>query len=120
MHCIEKQFEQETPSHINAKVFGGAAIVHALPVDNTEKFREYSDTIFITWTVIGLTSFGTRTDLTDWKPQPEKNEERAHAEKNFAGFLQHATNKEELFNLVTIDVIKHDQVNMCTLLVVHM
>ena len=56
LHCIESHFQPETPSHFDAKVFDGAATVHALPLDNTATFGEYSDTIFIPWTERQLTT----------------------------------------------------------------
>ena len=60
--------------------------------------------------VLGLTSYGTRTDLTARKPQPEKNwkgTRRKVLPMYFASFLQDVTNKEELFNLPTEEVVKH-------------
>jgi hypothetical protein len=45
LHCNEPNFQQETPSYFDAKVFDGAAIMHPLPLDNTETFGEYSATI---------------------------------------------------------------------------
>ena len=47
--CIEPSVQPEAPSHYDAKVFDGAAMMHALPRENTSTFGEYSD-IFIPWT----------------------------------------------------------------------
>ena len=38
--CIEPSVQPEAPSHYDAKVFDGAAIVHALPWENTSTFGE--------------------------------------------------------------------------------
>ena len=101
-----------TPSYFDAKVFDGTAIVH--PCRSTTQKRSMNTVILSSFpglkdnykAVLGLTSSGTRTDLT--REKRRKSTRRKVLPIYFAGFLQDATNKEELSNLSTEDVVKHD------------
>ena len=84
LHCNEPHFQQEAPSYF---VFEGAAMVH--PCHSTTQKRSVNTVTLSSFpglkdnyrAVLGLTSYGTSTDLTARKPQPEKNKGKAHAEK---------------------------------------
>lgn len=123
LHCIDPAVQAETPSHFDAKVFDGAAIVHALPQESASTFGEYSDKVFIPWTERQLTncsridivwdtyncdSLKTTTREKRGKGVRRKVSRNGKLPPCFAGFLQDPRNKEELFALLTEDVVNHE------------
>ena len=112
--CIDPSIQPEPPSHFDAKIFDGAAMVHILPYKNKCTFGEYSDTIFIPWTKRQLQS-STRIDIIWDRYYPDSLKSITHEKRgkgvrrkvsrnaklpaSFARFLQDYRNKEELFLL---------------------
>ena len=107
LYCIEPNFQQEAHSHFDAKVFDGAAIMHALPLDNTATSGEYSGTIVIPWTERQLQGCSVIYIASDtYRPDSLKQTEKTRETHRqmfrdtklpmyLSGFLQYVTNKEE-------------------------
>ncbi|KAG0710799.1 hypothetical protein GWK47_022057 [Chionoecetes opilio] len=120
--CIDPSIQPEPPSHFDAKIFDGDAMVHILPRGNKCTFGKYSDTIFIPWTERQLQS-STRIDIVWDRYYPDslksttrkkrrkgvrrKVSRNANLPTSFVGFLQDDTNKEELFALLSKEVANH-------------
>lgn len=120
--CIDPSIQPEPPSHFDAKIFDGAAMVHILPHEHKCTFGEYSDKIFIPWTERQLQS-STRIDIVWDRYHPDslkattrekrgkgvrrKVSRNAKLPASFAGFLQNDRNKEELFALLSGEVANH-------------
>ena len=93
-------------------MFDGAAILH--PCHSTTQKRTVNTVTLSSFpglkdnynAVLGLSSSGTRTDLT--REKRGKGIRRKVLPIYFAGFLQEATNTGELSTLPTEDVVKHD------------
>ncbi len=121
--CLAPCDQLEAPHDVDAKVVDGAAIVHALPHEGVSKFVEYSNSVFIPWTERQLESC-SRIDIV-WDTYRADSLKAATREKrgkgvrrkvsrnaklptHFVGFLQDDTNKQELFTLLSEDVIAHE------------
>lgn len=121
--CPKDQIEGSGPTDIDAKVIDGAGIVHALPHERFSTFGEYSNTVFIPWIERQLQSC-SRIDII-WDTYRSDSLKAATREKRgkgvrrkvshttklpgqFTAFLQDDTNKEELFALLSEDVINHE------------
>ena len=107
--------ESDGPGSVDAKIFDGPAVVHALPRGDTSTFVEYSANIFIPWTIRQLHNC-KRIDVV-WDTYKDNSLKAATRKRGkgvrrkvspgtkmpgqFAAFLQNAQNKEELFGLLT-------------------
>lgn len=119
LSCLEVPNQPEQPRSFHAKVFDGAAIVHALPVASASTFLEYANKVFIPFLVSQLQS-SNRIDVV-WdvylpnslkeatrekrgKGTRKKVAEQTKLPRDWKGFLQDSSNKEELFSLLSSKV----------------
>lgn len=113
---LDKRPLLEPPENFDAKIYDGAAIVHALPTNQASTFGDYADMVFLPWAKKQLQN-AQRIDIV-WDVYQADSLKEATREKRgkgirlkvgartklppkFADFLRDPINKEEIFQLLT-------------------
>ena len=117
--CVNKGASTSPPAFYDAKVFDGAAIVHALPVSSVSTFLQYANSTFLPFLENHLQAT-TRIDVV-WDDYRSASLKEATREKrgkgvrrkvaghvklpqNWQAFLEDSANKNELFSFLTKQV----------------
>ena len=120
--CLDVNTPPTEPSRFDAKIFDGATVVHALPINQASTFDEYGGMVFLPWMEQQLQSCD-RVDVVwdSYRPDSVKESTRekrgtglrrkvtgkTKLPRNFPDFLRDSTNKEELFAFLTQKVSTH-------------
>ena len=120
--CLDVNTPPTEPSRFDAKIFDGATVVHALPINQASTFDEYGGMVFLPWMEQQLQSCD-RVDVVwdSYRPDSLKESTRekrgtglrrkvtgkTKLPRNFPNFLRDSTNKEELFAFLTQKVSTH-------------